>query len=200
MNTWEAIEGRRSIRKFADRPVQREAVEQILRAGIAAPSAKNRQPWRFVVATQQGEREGMLEAMRGGLEWMEEHGVQTEQDRQFLKGAWYTYQIMRQAPVTVLVFNAEGKTPFEPLAAFGERFMELANVQSVGACIQNMCLAATEMGLGSLWICDVFEAYPTLIEWAGTDAQLAAAVSIGYADEAPAARPRAALEEVTRWR
>jgi len=200
MNAMTAIGKRRSIRKFTEQPVPREMIEQILQAGIDAPSAKNRQPWRFVVATQEGDRAKMLDAMHDGLAWMEANGVQTEQDRLFLKGAWNTYHIMRQAPVTIFILNPEGKTPFEGLEPFGERFMELANVQSVGACIQNMCLAATEMGLGSLWICDVFDAYHTLTEWIGTDAQLVAALSIGYAAEEPAARPRRPMEEITTWR
>jgi len=201
MNTMDAIQKRRSIRKFTDQPVPRDLIEQILQAGIDAPSASNRQPWRFVVVTQEDERAAMLETMRKGLDWVEANDIQTEQDRLILAGACNTYRIMRQAPVTIFILNIEGKTPFEGLEPFGEqRFMELANVQSIGACIQNMCLAATDLGLGSLWICDVFAAYQTLIEWLGTDAQLAAALSIGYVADDPAARPRKSMEEVTTWR
>lgn len=200
MDTMASIQARRSIRKFKAESVPAHLIEQVLRAGIDAPSAKNRQPWRFVVVTEAGEKAGMLQAMREGLEWMEHNAVQTEQDRRFLKGAWNTFHIMEQAPVTVFILNAEGKTPFEGLEPFGERFAELANVQSIGAAIQNMCLAATDLGLGSLWICDVFEAYHTLTAWLGTTSQLAAALSLGYAAEEPAARPRRPLEEVATWR
>lgn len=42
---------RRSIRKYKDTPVSQKDVETIIQAGIAAPSSKNRQPWRFVVVT-----------------------------------------------------------------------------------------------------------------------------------------------------
>ena len=42
-------------------------VEEIIRAGILAPSAKNRQPWKFVVAAE-GAKEGMLAALAAGLE------------------------------------------------------------------------------------------------------------------------------------
>jgi nitroreductase len=47
----EAIKNRRSIREFTDRPVERELLQQILTAGIWAPSGLNNQPWRFVVLT-----------------------------------------------------------------------------------------------------------------------------------------------------
>ena len=49
MNTLEAIHTRRSIRRFAETPVTDEQVEVLLKAAMAAPSAKNEQAWRFVV-------------------------------------------------------------------------------------------------------------------------------------------------------
>ena len=199
MNTISAIRSRRSIRKFLPDPVSHDMIENILQAGIDAPSAKNRQPWRFVVVTKK-EHSAMLDAMREGLEWMDQQSLSSEEDRMILKGAWHTYHIMEQAPVTIFILNPYGKTPFEGLSPYGERFMELVNVQSVGAAIQNMCLAATEQGLGSLWICDVFSAYKFLSEWLGTSDQLVAALSIGYANEAPQARPRKPIEHVTVWR
>jgi len=47
----EHILGRRSIRRFEDRPVDRDLLDQLLRAAMAAPSASNRKPWEFVVVT-----------------------------------------------------------------------------------------------------------------------------------------------------
>ena len=64
---------------------------------------------------------------------------------------------------------------------------------------QAVPLAAHELGLGTLWICDVFYAYDGLREWLGRKDQMVAAVSIGYADEAPEARPRKPWQEVTEW-
>lgn len=199
MNTFDSIRTRRSIRKFKSDPIAREIVESIIQAGIDAPSAKNRQPWRFVVVTE-NEKSGMLGAMRSGLEWMNEQPMESEEDRMILKGAWHTYHIMEMAPITVFIINPFGKTPFEGLAPFGERFMELANAQSLGAAIENMCLAATALGVGSLWICDIFSAYHTLSEWLSSPGQLAAALAIGYADEEPGPRPRKVIDEVTIWR
>ncbi len=49
MNTLEAIFTRRSIRKYAKSQVSEEQVETLLKAAMAAPSAHNEQPWRFVV-------------------------------------------------------------------------------------------------------------------------------------------------------
>ncbi len=49
MDLFEAIHGRRSIRRFTDRAVSDADVKTILRAAMAAPSAGNQQPWQFVV-------------------------------------------------------------------------------------------------------------------------------------------------------
>lgn len=198
MNTIEAIGARRSIRRYADRPVDRALVEQVIQAGIDAPSAKNRQPWRFVVVTEAARAE-MEAVIRGALDWRDAH-AEGEEEKLFLKGARHTLGIMAQAPVNIFVFNPFGKPPTEPLAPYGERFFEMANIQSTGAAIQNMCLAATALGLGSLWIADVYDSFHALGEWLGTQEQLVASVALGYADEAPAARPRRPLAEVTSWR
>ena len=52
----QAIEERRSIRKFSDREISEEDLREILESGIKAPSSKNRQPWKFIVLrkTQRG--------------------------------------------------------------------------------------------------------------------------------------------------
>jgi nitroreductase len=51
MELWEAIKGRRSVRAFLDRPVERDILRRLLEAAIWAPSGGNAQTWRFVVIT-----------------------------------------------------------------------------------------------------------------------------------------------------
>lgn len=52
MDTWDAIRSRRNVREFADRPVAAEDLDRALEAGRLAPSARNWQPWDFVVVTE----------------------------------------------------------------------------------------------------------------------------------------------------
>jgi nitroreductase len=52
MEAFEAILSRRSIRKYTDRSVSQDTVKDLLKAGMAAPSANNLQPWQFVVLTE----------------------------------------------------------------------------------------------------------------------------------------------------
>ncbi|HDI11795.1 MAG TPA: nitroreductase family protein [Candidatus Acetothermia bacterium] len=51
MELWEAIKGRRSVRSFQDRPVEREPLKRLVEAAIWAPSGGNAQTWHFVVIT-----------------------------------------------------------------------------------------------------------------------------------------------------
>jgi nitroreductase len=49
MDVYEAIESRRSVREYQPGPIDEAALQRILRAGVLAPSARNRQGWKFVV-------------------------------------------------------------------------------------------------------------------------------------------------------
>jgi nitroreductase len=129
--------------------------------------------------------------MREGLAKMKAAGGNTG-------SAEWSVKIMEQAPVTAFVFNASGLAPWQPHSV--EQMVDaVVDVQSIGASIQNLLLAAQDQGLGSLWICDVFFAYEELCAWLGEAGQMVAAVSLGYADEAPAARPRKPMSELVRW-
>lgn len=62
MDVATAIRGRRSIRSFADREVEREKIEAILEAGRLSPSANNRQEWKFIVVRDPERRRALAEA------------------------------------------------------------------------------------------------------------------------------------------
>jgi nitroreductase len=190
VDTREAIAARRSIRRFRPGSVPDHALSSILEAGIQAPSGKNSQPWRFIVV-KEDRRQEMVEIMGDVL------AAQKAADEDLGSAEW-TLKVMAQAPVTVFVYNQYGKRPWVDHST-GDNFQALVNTQSVGAAIQNMLLAALDLGLGSLWICDVLYAYEELTAWLGAEGALVAAVSFGYADESPAARPRKPMSEVVRY-
>jgi nitroreductase len=182
MNTLEAIAERRSIRRFKDNNIPDEIIVKILNAGIQAPSGKNRQPWHFVVV-KQDKRPEMIRIMREAI------GKVKKEDGDTGSSEW-TANCMEQAPITIFVFNRYAEE---------RHAMNVVDVQSIGAAIQNMLLAAQELGIGTLWICDVFYAYNELRTWLGQNYDMIAAVSLGYPDEHPQARPRKSLDEVTEW-
>ena len=65
-NVLDAIFSRRSIRKFTEQAVEEEKITQLLQAGMAAPSARNGQPWEFVVVTEEKQMDALKQAMPFG--------------------------------------------------------------------------------------------------------------------------------------
>ena len=190
MNTMETFRQRRSIRAIKPDPIPDEMIRQVIQAGILAPSGSNRQPWHFYVV-KENRRGEMMACMEKGIEAARQSGGR-------LGSSENSARIMSQAPVTVFIFNMQQENKPGPYGP-GDLLRNSVDVQSIGACIENMLLAAVDLGLGGLWICDVFMAYNELCEWLGETHQMVAAVSFGYPDESPNARPRKSLDEVTTW-
>jgi nitroreductase len=65
METWEAIRSRRDVRSFQDKPIARDHLDEILESGRRTPSARNRQPWDFVVVTDRDQLARLTQAGPG---------------------------------------------------------------------------------------------------------------------------------------
>lgn len=69
MDTLQTIRERRSVRRYRPDPIPAEHLAQIIEAGRLAPSAANRQPWRFVLVSESEQKAALAQACRG-QEWM----------------------------------------------------------------------------------------------------------------------------------
>lgn len=192
-----SIAARRSIRKYENTPVPRQALEEILQAGRLAPSSKNRQPWRFIVTSGNAKKD-LLAAMEKGLAREKAQPLLLE-SAPYRSSAESTLKIMEQAPVVIFIVNPLGIGVRRSIGP-EDRIYEICNAQSIGAAIENMSLTATELGLGSLWICDTYFAYDELKEQLQTEGELFGALAVGYPGEAPAPRPRKNFCELVEWR
>ena len=192
------IEKRRSIRKFSGEPVTREQIEIMVRAAGRAPSAKNRQPWKYIVYTGE-EKAKLLDVMEKALEKEQAEHRLLPQSAYGIPDAFNTLRIMREAPVTIIVMNTNGQSPYEAIAT-DRRVAEICDSLSIGASIENLLLKATELGLGTLWIANTCFAYDNLMEAIGEPGQLIGAVAVGHAAENPQTRPRKPLEEILEYR
>lgn len=112
------IAARTSIRAYENKPVEKHKVEKLLRAGMAAPSALNKQPWHFVVIDER--------------ELLDEIGSQ-----------FPNAKAIKTAPLAIVVCGNMDKA----IEGTGKDFW----IQDASAATQNILLAATSMGLGSLW-------------------------------------------------
>ncbi len=61
MDFFDVIHSRRSIRKYKDKPVEQEKLRKIMDAVRVAPSARNREPWKFIVLTEQKTKQEIYE-------------------------------------------------------------------------------------------------------------------------------------------
>ena len=66
MNSIEAIYARRSVRKYQDKPVEKEKIETLLKCAMAAPTAVNTQPWHFYVTQDADDMQKLIDIMPAG--------------------------------------------------------------------------------------------------------------------------------------
>lgn len=192
------ITERRSIRKYKPHTVKKDDIEAIIQAGILAPSAKNRQPWKYMVYTDES-KSILLDMMEKGL--MRERGGSKllPKSQNGLPDAFNTLNVMREAPVLIIIENTNGKSPYANIDADG-RIAEICDTLSIGASVQNILLTAAGMGYGTLWIANTCFAYDELVNYTGIKGQLVGAVLLGVADECPNPRPRKDISEVLEFK
>ena len=179
------IKNRRSIRKYKNRDIPNEVIEDLINFARLAPSAKNRQPWKFMIVKDNVKNEIaniMLEKEKKSKVSLERRIYNAN------SSVKATANIMKQAPILILVFK-----PKEDNWIIGDSL-------SIGAAIEHICLRAIDLGLGSLWIRDIVYTQKEIANLVGkSDMELISAISIGYPDESPKQRTRKRLNEVLEW-
>lgn len=141
---------RRSIRRYQAEPVPRPLIDALLMAATAAPSAHNRQPWRFAVIAQADSKERLARAMgqklRADLEADQQPTAVIEQDVN------RSYGRITQAPALILVCLTLADMDRYP-DSFRQGNEWLMAAQSTAMAAQNLLLAAHAHGLGACWLC-----------------------------------------------
>ncbi len=159
-----SLSDRTSVRIYGKRPVEQEKLDEILSAAILAPSAKNIQPWRFVVV---------------------------QKDKTLITNIADLMQrstFVKTADCLICVFlDKDGAFDF------------VKDCQSIGACIENMLLAATALGIGSCWIGEILDRQAEVKELLQVEQDrydLMAIISLGYPlRETKSKTPRKPLSE-----
>jgi coenzyme F420-0:L-glutamate ligase / coenzyme F420-1:gamma-L-glutamate ligase len=188
----DAIRKRRSIRKYSSRPVPKSLVLEVLETAGWAPSAHNAQPWRFVFLEDAKVKRELAEAMGNARkqDLAKDGLIVSETDFQA------STKRFADAPVLILAcLSMEGMKKFcDPQRAGFER--DLA-VQSLGAAIQNLFLAAHLKGLGGCWYCaPIFckDAVRQVLK-IPDEVEPAALITLGYRADEPPVPSRKKLDE-----
>jgi F420 biosynthesis protein FbiB-like protein len=145
-----AIHARRSIRRYTPQPVPAEIVERLLTAATWAPSAHNRQPWRFVILTEAPVKERLARAM--GAQLASDRLTDGDPARAVEADTNRSLARLISAPLIIvagLTLQDMDAYP-DPRRQKAETLMA---VQSVAMAIQNLILAAHAEGLGACWMC-----------------------------------------------
>lgn len=186
LTVMEAIQKRRSIRKFKPDPVPDELIEQMLEAARLAPSASNRQPWRFQILKDQEQKERIL----GDTTFGSKHVLQApvvivcgSELLTFVKGH-------KMAPPGSDYFGADSDD-WESIKEF------VADAQvNTAVAVEHMVLTGTALGLGTCWAQRLrYGQIARLLGWP-RHIVVFALLLVGYADEDPEPRPRHALDEI----
>ena len=169
METIDAINSRRSIRRFDARDIDENVIKDIIKLGNLAPSAGNLQPRDFLV-------------------------VREKQTKNKLARAALNQSFVAEAPV-VIVVCANTKR----VSHYGKRGMELYCIQDSAAAIQNMLLAVVDFGLASCWIGAFDEEAVASILDLPKHIRPVALLPIGYSKEKAQAPSRINLHELIHY-
>ncbi len=206
MNTLDFIYKRHSVRNFKEAAVPNEDIREIIRAATYAPSGKNQQNWHFIVVKNRSIIEKISAAIEAKGKKMVE-GLPEEKTKDFLKYLPF-YSFFTKAPVTVLVFAGPYPTTGEELlraknaseeeiAALGKHH---PGIQNVAAAVENLLLAAANLGYGTCWMTGPNFAAKEIQEAVGFEREgyyLAAMTPLGVPEEKELTSPkRKPLEEV----
>lgn len=141
---------RRSVRRYLSTPVPNAVIETILNAAIWAPSAHNRQPWRFAVIQSQQTRTSLAAAMGAQLRLdLASDGVSPDVIE---VDVGRSYSRITTAPLIILLALSMADMDVYPDARRASHEHTMA-VQSLAMAGQNVLLAAHAQGLGACWMC-----------------------------------------------
>ena len=177
MNTIEALQTRRSIRRYLDRPVDRALIEQIVSAASYAPSWKNTQTAGYIAVTDPAAREKIAAEMLPP----------------------YNAEIVRSAPVLMVMTTRTGRSGFERDGSFSTKKEDRWQYFDAGIACQSFCLAAHELGLSTV-IMGIYDE-DRLTEFLKPDAEhiLTALIALGYADGEAACPKKRTVEELLQY-
>jgi F420 biosynthesis protein FbiB-like protein len=144
------LRSRRSARRFKPQAVDEELVMRIIETATHAPSAHNRQPWRFAMLTEPGPKSRLGEAM--AAEFRRDLAADGLSDPEVETLVSRSKSRIQEAPLVIVLCMdmSEMDTYPDEKRQQAERLMAIQSTALAGLQLQ---LAAHAEGLGSVWVC-----------------------------------------------
>lgn len=179
MTAKECIKGRRSIRKFADTPVSKDVIADIVETASYAPSWKHTQITRYI-------------AVEGGLK----DKIADECTGAYPKNG----EIIKNAPMLIAVTFIKNRSGFERDGSYSTPKEGGWQMFDAGVASEAFCLAAYEQGLGTVIMGIFDEAKAASLLEVPEERELVALIPIGYPAESPIAPKRKSVEELLSFK
>jgi F420 biosynthesis protein FbiB-like protein len=189
---------RRSIRRFKPDPVPDSIIQNILTTATFAPSAHNRQPWRFCVVTTSDVKQKLADAM--GVEFKRDLEADGLPQEEIQKRVTRSRERILAAPVVIILNLDMSEMDMYPDKKRRQAEFRMA-MQSVANAGLQLLLAAHAEGLGGVWVCsplfaqEIIQKILNLPETWEPQGML----FIGYPDVFPEARERKSLDEIISY-
>jgi F420 biosynthesis protein FbiB-like protein len=192
------LRSRRSIRRFLSKTVPPEALERILDTATWAPSAHNRQPWRFSVLISEKSKMRLAEAM--GADFRRDLAADGRPPDETESIVARSCQRILAAPVAIVLCldPTLGDIYPDPVRQQAEHLM---GVQSVALAGGLLLMAAHAEGLGGVWVCAPLftpETVRAVLDLPG-EWEPQSLLLLGYPAGIPDPRPRKRLSEVVKF-
>jgi len=192
--TLETIASRRSVRFFDESTVSEEDVQLILEAANHAPSAHNQQSWKFIIV------EGEVKSGLANLV-SSRSGDFTRPSSVLLRMA---ARSIISAPVVIAVVNTgklvrHGNEMFQINKEKTSDLFRVMEIESSAAAVQNLLLAATSLGLASVWLGILMLIKDDILHFLGEPTgEFMAVIPVGYALKSMHAPHKQPLEKVIK--
>lgn len=147
---WRIVRDRRSIRRYLPTPLAQTTLEDLLTAASWAPSAHNRQPWRFCVVLEPARKAAL--SRRLGERWRADLTADGAAAEVVARRIAVSNARLNGAPALIVPCVCMEEMDVYP-DAVRSRAEWLMAVQSVALACQNLLLAAHDAGLGACWMC-----------------------------------------------
>lgn len=180
METLNCIKTRRSVRKFTDEAVSKEILEQIVEAAAFAPSWKNTQISRYIAVTDEKVKQKLADECMLGFE--------------------FNQKTANRAPVVVAMTMIKGRSDYEKDGSFTTSQGTHWQSFDAGIAAQTFCLAAHELGLGTVIMGIYDEEKVAALLDIPEGQSVSALIALGYPAEQPQTPPRKDVETLLSFK
>ena len=200
----QVLETRSSVRTFKTDKVKIEDLREMVRLAAMAPSINNYQPWNFIVITNKQLLQKMAHIVSEKISNLPSNNSQSAVNI-ISQVEWFA-TFFREAPVLIALVMDKFETVLEKSVTLSpieiNRMRNFPDMQSAGACIQNMLLAATDLGYGACWLSAPMMAKEELEQILEIQkaSSLIAFVAIGKPLNPPKPKNRKSLDDILIWK